>query len=136
MATRYNFSFRVMALKKMKPEWLSRILLTDETYFILNGEVNTQNCRIGSAENPQEIVFTKVCMTRKLPFGTVLKLILSLVGNWSLGIALLSCWRHCRELRCTKYLSLLEFSSNLFSKALISANYDFRVMYFCNVTGS
>lgn len=56
LAIRYDFSLRVLAQIEIEPEWLSRILWTDEAHFTLNGGVNTQNCRIWSAENPQEIV--------------------------------------------------------------------------------
>lgn len=37
-------------------EWLLRILRTDEYHISLNDEVNTQNFRIGSTDNPHEIV--------------------------------------------------------------------------------
>lgn len=55
-ALRYDFSLHVLAQMEIEPEWLSRILWTDEAHFSVNGGINTQNCRIWSTENPHEIV--------------------------------------------------------------------------------
>ncbi|GFW65797.1 hypothetical protein TNCV_586231 [Trichonephila clavipes] len=40
------------------PDFLKRILFSDETHFWLNGYVNKQNCRIWSEANPQVYVET------------------------------------------------------------------------------
>ena len=53
---RYDFSRPILGQMEIEIRCFSCILGTDETHFSLNCEINTQDCRIWSTENPYEIV--------------------------------------------------------------------------------
>lgn len=55
-ATRLTFALTFLARMEVDDTWPWKILWGDEAHFYLNGDVNTQNCRIWASEHPQEIV--------------------------------------------------------------------------------
>ena len=49
---RKNFVLQFLMPMEVDAAWLYNILLTDETHFNLQNEINAQHCRLWAKENP------------------------------------------------------------------------------------
>ena len=52
--SREDFAFLMLEKNAQDPDFLSRVIFSDEATFCLSGKVNRQNLRIWSTENPHE----------------------------------------------------------------------------------
>ena len=63
---RMEFCERALTKENEDPKFSTKILFTDEANFYVNGEVNRQNLRYWSNENPKRLSPTKMQGARKL----------------------------------------------------------------------